>query len=1334
MFANFMRNAVVMTLLMLSCVLNAQVLTNGLLFYASFSGGSVNDVVGGRSGQQLYGTAAVPTSGGVGGGGYLQLQNSTTTPKQAVWYSDPTPATGDFSFQIWARAADVDTAKNGQPINGLPLAANKEWNSGANVGWIIARNSAAGNPNGLWWNLNGTGGTRVDWRPDYYTNVTMFDGAWHQWVVTCQRSGNAVFYRDGILVGQTSISANADRSIRPALSTWITTNILALGEDGTLKLDHNNDGATGGGAALNGDLDEAAMWARVLTAEEVAAAYAKGVQGMSLTASLSPAFAQQPAGGRRYVGESFRLSCLLAGDRGLVSYQWYKGGTAIPDATNRTYLLSALTTDSAGNYTVVASDGVGSITSAPAALTVLAENRVSDGLVAYMDFNGNINPQAGTTIAGTVYGFNGVEQYDAGKIGDAAYFNNDGSAAVGWVIDWSVNLGDIEWIYTNNFSYSLWLKLTNRVNGGLFGNKDWTSGGNVGWVFAPSTSGSPQAQVNYYAPPGPRQDLRVGDMHDSQWHHFACVFDRDSNKTRVYLDGNQMATASIGLTGQELLTPFNWSPNATFIGSSGNNAYSAAGSIDDLGVWTRSLTADDVLAIYAQGLNGQPLSTAIAGTAVRPLISTQPASLTLFEGRKAVLSASATGTPPLSYQWYRNGSLVPGATNSSLTFYPVASTNAGNYTVVVGNTFGSVTSAPAATLTVTPITSISSGLAVYLNFDGNLDAQGGTSVSGTPIGTIGTPTYESGIIGSAAKFNNGDVSQNTPTPADWAVSLGDIEWLYTNSWSVSIWVKTTDPLGSVIGNKDWKSGANIGWIISDYGKARWVNYTANGGARADIGNYNWGEGNWHHVAAVFDRDANTVLAYIDGSLNGQGTLGVTGYESLTPSAILQTLVGGSGAGNSISYTGDLDDLGMWARPLSMAEISSVYSQGLKGQTLSSASTNGVIPWLAAPPASATRPEGLNASFSVKAVGTAPLSYQWFENGVPLQGETNSSLLMPVALSDSGAAITVVVANSYGSVTSTPPAILTVSTSPASVTNNMVVYLNFDGNLDAQGGTSVSGTPIGTIGTPTYESGIVGSAAKFNNGDVSQNTPTPADWAVSLGDIEWLYTNSWSASIWVKTTNTLGSVMGNKDWKSGTNTGWIISGYNKPRWLNYTPVGVTTRSDIGTIDLGDGNWHHAVAVFDRYINRVYFYVDGVVSAAAPLGFVGDESLTPDGIMQTLVGGSGLGNSISFTGDVDDLAMWARPLSQAEVVGLYQAGQQGSGALNAPFGRPWLTVSAAGSEATFVYPGWAKGYALEASSTLSPGSWSPVAATPSLLNGNAAVTVPVEAGAKFFRLRH
>jgi uncharacterized delta-60 repeat protein len=64
-------------------------------------------------------------------------------------------------------------------------------------------------------------------------------------------------------------------------------------------------------------------------------------------------------------------------------------------------------------------------------------------------------------------------------------------------------------------------------------------------------------------------------------------------------------------------------------------------------------------------------------------------------GSNATFSVTATGTAPLSYQWWKDGSALPDATIATLMLSNVQGSNAGNYTVIVSNAFGSVTSAVA---------------------------------------------------------------------------------------------------------------------------------------------------------------------------------------------------------------------------------------------------------------------------------------------------------------------------------------------------------------------------------------------------------------------------------------------------------------------------------------------------------------------------------------------------------------------------------------------------------------------------------------------------------------
>jgi hypothetical protein len=95
-----------------------------------------------------------------------------------------------------------------------------------------------------------------------------------------------------------------------------------------------------------------------------------------------------------------------------------------------------------------------------------------------------------------------------------------------------------------------------------------------------------------------------------------------------------------------------------------------------------------------------------------PSITTQPVSQTTMPSNTVSFGVGASGTGPLSCQWQAgavgsglytnlvNGPQISGAASNSLTIANVTANWALAYRVVVTNSFGSVTSAPAAILTV----------------------------------------------------------------------------------------------------------------------------------------------------------------------------------------------------------------------------------------------------------------------------------------------------------------------------------------------------------------------------------------------------------------------------------------------------------------------------------------------------------------------------------------------------------------------------------------------------------------------------------------------------------
>jgi hypothetical protein len=78
-----------------------------------------------------------------------------------------------------------------------------------------------------------------------------------------------------------------------------------------------------------------------------------------------------------------------------------------------------------------------------------------------------------------------------------------------------------------------------------------------------------------------------------------------------------------------------------------------------------------------------------------PAILVPPASQTLIAYNSASLSVVASGTPPLRYQWRKNGLILPGATNALLTFASLQPPDFGDYEVLVVNGAGSIVGAPA---------------------------------------------------------------------------------------------------------------------------------------------------------------------------------------------------------------------------------------------------------------------------------------------------------------------------------------------------------------------------------------------------------------------------------------------------------------------------------------------------------------------------------------------------------------------------------------------------------------------------------------------------------------
>jgi hypothetical protein len=154
----------------------------------------------------------------------------------------------------------------------------------------------------------------------------------------------------------------------------------------------------------------------------------------------------------------------------------------------------------------------------------------------------------------------------------------------------------------------------------------------------------------------------------------------------------QTATFSVNASGTAPLT-YQWRKNSTAISGATSASYTTPAT-------TNSDNGAQFTVVVSNSVGSVTSNTATLTVNVPPSITTQPISQTATVGQTATFSVTATGTAPLSYQWKKNGAAISGAASASYTTPATTSSdNGAQFTVVVSNSVGAVTS-NIATLTV----------------------------------------------------------------------------------------------------------------------------------------------------------------------------------------------------------------------------------------------------------------------------------------------------------------------------------------------------------------------------------------------------------------------------------------------------------------------------------------------------------------------------------------------------------------------------------------------------------------------------------------------------------
>jgi len=135
--------------------------------------------------------------------------------------------------------------------------------------------------------------------------------------------------------------------------------------------------------------------------------------------------------------------------------------------------------------------------------------------------------------------------------------------------------------------------------------------------------------------------------------------------------------------------------------------------------------------LYALDTNNgiQAFTVIITPDTVPPAFASSPGNRTVYDRGQTTFTASATGTPPPTYQWFFNNDPIPGAASASLTINPVSPTSAGSYFCRATNMAGTADSAAATlaisssvnTAALTPAWALAPGSRSYLAAAGDTE-------------------------------------------------------------------------------------------------------------------------------------------------------------------------------------------------------------------------------------------------------------------------------------------------------------------------------------------------------------------------------------------------------------------------------------------------------------------------------------------------------------------------------------------------------------------------------------------------------------------------------------
>jgi len=874
------------------------------------------------------------------------------------------------------------------------------------------------------------------------------------------------------------------------------------------------------------------------------------------------------------------------------------------------------------------------------------------GLIALWQGQSNILDSIGNydaTAKGT-----GVT-YVAAEVGTGFSFNGTSSA--------TINCGSFTNFGTNDFTIEFWIKSTDNSFDELISKRDACLNTANFFDIRMEANGTIAFGIGGGNPTnGARNFDSLTAINNGAWHHVAAV--RQQSNALLYIDGaystNQSQDTYIADVSNTANLKIGNGPCVSFDGTTW-----FSGKLDEISVYTRALSASDVLAVYSAGSSGK--------CCFAPRISKQPVTpQNVHTNSSTSFTVTSLGSPAPTYQWLLNYVNISGATNSSYTISSVQSTNTGVYEVIVDNPCGTATSDPII-LAIAPVV---------------------TTQPANATGVLGSPAYFSAVAGGTPTItyqwrknvtndlNDGATYTGTDTPN---LTINSVAAGNNGSYSVHVSndggatnssnaVLFTPP--AITGQPSSKSAFvsnNVVFSVTAAGsptlKYQW---RTNGVAISGVttANYTISSVNSNWNGLVFSCKVTNSYGTVT---SGDATLSLKGTVLVDIPAPLKTtnclgdtrvlcVTGGAAAGSTPGYQWRHSgtDISGATSPcytvnVTNSSVAGSYSVVVSDPYGSDTSSTASIVYYDPPnitlnpqPQAQTVVVGNPFILRANATGTAP-AYSWIKDGVVVATGVTNYVVQNSALSDAGTYY-FQIANFCGTSNSSNA---TVTVTPAYCATNLVTSLlgwwQFESNL-VDFTSNYNGTSIGS--DVTYTTGKPNLGIHFRGNAYG--------WA-DLGAFTNFGTNDFTVEFWINTSTTSSSMRTELLGKRGVPFGACDGQHsffdiqlqtNGAICFNYGDTNQIGYIDMAsTATVADGVFHHVACV--RQGTNALVYIDGSLSGTQNPA---DAQIASISNTYDLLISSGPCIELYyafFAGTLDELSIYSRALSAAEILSIFDA---------------------------------------------------------------------------------